>query len=170
MDKSITTALLIVISMIMAVMLFNSAYPAIVQGGEAINSMAYQASERLKTSITIVHSAAELNGDGWWQDSNSNGFFEVFIWVKNTGSVSLIAPERMDVFFGPEGDFVRIPFEAEAGSVYPRWSWQLENGVSWSPTATMRLTLRFTTPLASGRYYLKVVLPDGLEASTFAGY
>ena len=170
MDKAITTSLMIVISMVLALMLFNSAYPAIIQSGDAISSVAYQASERLKQDIRIIHSAAELDKNGWWQDANGNGFFEVFIWVKNTGALRLTAPERMDVFFGPEGNFNRIPYEAEAASAYPRWTWLVENAAEWSPTATLRITLRFTAPIMSGRYFLKVVLPDGLEASDFAGY
>ncbi|GAB4518141.1 MAG: hypothetical protein OHK0046_25520 [Anaerolineae bacterium] len=166
MDKTIVTALLIVISMVMAIMLFNIAYPAIVEGGEALNSMADQAEDRLRTQITIIHATAELDSNGLWQDTNANGVFDVFTWVKNTGVQRLIALDGLDVFMGPEGNFTRIPHESQAGGVYPRWSWHIENGTEWTPTATLRVTVHYQNPLAAGRYFVKVVLPNGIDSDT----
>ena len=53
MDKVITTAMLIVISMVMALMLFNIAYPAIIEGGDAIVSMAGRVEDRMRSQIAI---------------------------------------------------------------------------------------------------------------------
>src|SRR5689334_10362309 len=114
MDKAITTALLIVISMIMALLLFNIAYPAIVQSGDAIASMASRASDRMDTQIRIIHAAGELDSSGWWQNSNGNSEFEVFVWVKNLGDTRISALNSLDVFFGPEGNFTRIPHQSVA--------------------------------------------------------
>ncbi|MBL8164505.1 MAG: hypothetical protein JNJ61_21125, partial [Anaerolineae bacterium] len=60
MDKAITTALLIVISMIMVVMLFNAAFPAIIQGSDAITNMTDRAGDSMKSQIKIIHAAGEL--------------------------------------------------------------------------------------------------------------
>lgn len=169
MDKTITTAILIVISMILAVMLFNVAYPAIVESSEALDSMANQAEDRLRSDIAVIHATAELDSDGWWQDTDLNGFFDVFAWVKNTGTRRLIGIERMDVFFGPDGNFTRIPHQSEAGGLYPHWTWQIENGTDWNPTGTLRITLHYQVSLTQGRYYLKVVLPNGIDDEYFFG-
>ncbi len=64
MDKTITTALLIVISMVTAVALFNAAYPAVIKGGDAITSMANRADDRMQSQIAIIHMAGEQDSQG----------------------------------------------------------------------------------------------------------
>ncbi len=169
MDKTITTALLIVISMVMALMLFNAAYPAIVQGGDAIANMSNRADERMKSQIALVHAIGELGAGGLWQDANGDGQFEVFAWVKNVGANRIVAVERADVFFGRESNFVRIPYQAEANGSYPYWSYQFENAGEWVPTATMKITIHYQAPLGSGRYFLKVITPAGVSDEYFFG-
>ncbi len=166
MDKAITTALLIVISMIMVVMLFNAAFPAIIQGSDAITNMTDRAGDSMKSQIKIIHAAGELDSAGVWRDSNSNGQFEVFLWVKNVGSTRLTALEHSDVFFGPEGNFGRIAYNT--GS-YPYWTYALENATEWTPTATLRITIHYGVPLSSGHFFAKVTLPNGLSEDYFLG-
>jgi hypothetical protein len=168
MDKTITTALLIVISMIMVVLLFNAAYPAILQGSDAITNMTDRAEERMKTEISVIHAAGELDADGFWANTNGNSSFEVFVWVKNVGSTRLTAVEQSDVFFGPEGNFARIPYSASGGS-YPSWSWELENATAWTPTATLKITIHYGVPQSPGRYFIKVILPNGVSSDYFLG-
>ena len=170
MDKTITTAMLIVISMITALLLFNIAYPAIVQGGDAMTSMAYGITDRMKSDISIIHASAELTSSGWWNDGNSNGTFDVFGWVKNTGSSRIIALERIDVFFGPEGNFQRIPHQTQAGGSLPYWSAVLENGTNWDPTGTLQITLHHQPSLDHGRYFMKVTLPNGVSSDYYLGF
>ncbi|MFN8375908.1 MAG: hypothetical protein U0694_23925 [Anaerolineae bacterium] len=169
MDKAITTALLIVISMIMALMLFNIAYPAIIQSGDAIASMANRTSDRMDTQITVIHAAGELDSSGWWQNSNGNSEFEVFIWVKNIGDTRIIALDNLDVFFGPEGNFTRIPNQVNAGGSYPYWTWNVEGGTEWNPTSTLRITVHYQMPQAQGRYFFKVSTTDGVSAEDYLG-
>lgn len=163
MDKSITTALLIVISMVMALMLFNVAYPAVVQGGDAITGMAARTEDRMRSQIAIIHAAGELDSSGWWQDTNGSGDFEVFAWVKNIGDTRITALESTDVFFGPEGNFARIPHQSAAGGSFPYWSGQIENDTVWGPNATLRITVHYSAPLAAGRYFMKVTIPTGVS-------
>ena len=169
MDKIITTALLIVISIVMTLALFNIAYPAIIKGGDAITSMANRADERMKTQIAIIHAAGELNGDGIWQDTNNDGDFEVFMWVKNVGTSRIIGLDNIDVFFGTEGNFVRIPRQAAAGGGYPYWTAQLEDATDWSPTVTMEIAIHYHTPLTPGRYFGKVAVPAGVSSEYIWG-
>lgn len=169
MDKSITTALLIFVSMVMVVMLFNVAYPAIVEGGDAITNMASRTEERMQTQVAIIHATSELDDSGWWQDSNGNGQFEVYLWIKNVGDSRITALETSDVFFGPEGNFARIPHESTANGSYPRWSWSLENASEWTPTATLRIAIHYGAPLGQGRYFAKMIAPSGVWDDYFMG-
>ncbi len=166
MDKAIATTLLIVVSMILAVTLFNVAYPAAVQAGEAIQSMASRSQERMRSEIALVHVAAESGAADWWED---NGTFDVIGWIKNVGSNRITAIERADLFFGPEGNFARIPHEDVAGGAFPYWTYTVENADDWSPTATLSVSIHSTSALAPGRYFFKFVAPNGLAVDTVVG-
>lgn|SRR5450432_4130945 len=161
MDKVITTALLIVISMVMSLALFSAAYPAIISGGDAIVNMTSRQEDRMKSQVSIIEAAGELDSSGQWQDVNGDGQFDAFIWVKNIGATTISAVERTDVFFGREGDYVRIPFQADAGTNYPFWTWNLENGSEWTPTTTLKITIHYQNPIAAGRYLAKVNIANG---------
>ncbi|MBK8020052.1 MAG: hypothetical protein IPK19_01190 [Chloroflexi bacterium] len=169
MEKSITTALFIVVSMILALMLFNVAYPAVTEGGDAVVSMANDVAERMRYDIEIIHASAELDDSGWWQDFNGNGQFDVNVWVKNIGDERIIGLDRVDVFFGREGNFARIAYVDEASGSYPNWTATVENGADWNPTGTLRITIRYQAPLTRGRYFVKVILPNGISSEYFLG-
>jgi hypothetical protein len=169
MDKVITTALLIIASMVLAVVLFNSTYPAVTNSGQAISVMASRADDRLQSQIVVIQVAGEKAG-GWWQDVNGNGYFDVFAWVKNIGTTRIFPIQAMDVFFGPEGNFVRIPEASQAGQAYPRWTGQIENGSEWTPTATLKITISYAEPLPAGRYYLKVTAPNGVFSDDYVSW
>lgn len=161
MDKIISTALLTVVSMILVVVMFNSAYPAVQEGSQSITSISQRAETEMRSDITLIHSAAELDQSGWWQDTNSNGRFDVFTWVKNTGVTRFNNIEGMDIFFGPESNFTRIPHESNAGGSLPYWTYSVEDGGEWVPSATLRINVQYGAPLASGRYFIRVVIPTG---------
>ncbi len=170
MDKVITTALLIVIGMVLAVTLFNAAYPAVMDSGQAISDMAGRTQDRMQSQIEIIHVAGELDSSGWWQDVNGNGYFDVLVWVKNVGSTRIFPIESADVFFGPEGNFARIPQASQAGEAYPRWTGQIENGSEWAPTTTLKIAIAYELPLPAGRYFIKVAAPNGVFDDDFAGW
>jgi len=149
LDKTIVTALLIIAGVISAVFVFNSIYPAIVQSGDAMTSMERRIDERLKSQIEIIH-ASRSGGD-------------VLVWVKNIGTLRVGAVESSDVFFGPEGNFIRIPY----GSGAPHWEYAVETGTAWDPTATVKITIVDFSPLTAGRYFAKVVLPNGIDDEYF---
>jgi archaellum component FlaG (FlaF/FlaG flagellin family) len=169
MDKAITTALLIVASVVMALMLFNAAYPAIVEGGDAITSMADRTGDRMRSQISVIHATSELNASNTFADTNGNNEFDVFFWVKNTGATRITAIENMDVFFGPEGNFQRIRHQSATGSGFPYWSYTIEDAADWDPTTTLRITVNLGTTPAQGRYFIKVTTSTGAADDTFLG-
>jgi archaellum component FlaF (FlaF/FlaG flagellin family) len=152
LDKTIVTALLVIAGVISAVFVFNSIYPAIVQSSDAMTSMERRMDDRLKSQVEIVHAAKSGS--------------QVFIWAKNVGSTRIIGVESCDVFFGPEGAFSRIPY----GVGTPHWEYGVENGTEWTPTATVKITIVDYSPLLSGRYFIKFVLPNGVSDEDYSSW
>jgi hypothetical protein len=131
--------------------------PAISRAGHALVSSADVADDRLSSRIEIVHATGQV------------GATQVDAWVKNTGASQIIALDKMDVFFGPETDFQRIPYGG-AGCTAPCWEFELENDTAWNRTATLHITitLEAADALVSGAaYFVKTVAPNGVEDSKF---
>ncbi|MBN1314724.1 MAG: hypothetical protein JXA42_04630 [Anaerolineales bacterium] len=152
MDKTIITAFLIVAGVLSAIVLFNAVYPAVVRGGEAMAQMENRIGDRLQSQIKIIHATASGNS--------------AYVWVKNIGSMRLITYENIDVFFGLEGDFSRIPQGFGAGTRY--WIGELENNDRWDPSTTLKITIVDQSgSLPSGRYFIKVVIPNGISDESY---
>ncbi len=140
---------MIVASVVAAVMVFNAVYPAITTGSSDLVGMKARLDERLRSQIAIIHAAESPD----YTDV-------VLVWVKNVGSSSIKAVERCDVFFGPEGNFQRIPY----GSGDPHWVYAVENDSFWKPTATLRVTIDTNYALSPGeRYFIKMTTPSGIS-------
>ena len=151
MDKIIVTVFLTIAGVVTAILLFNTIYPAAVESGAAMTGMEGRIDERLRSQIEIIHATGK--------STNS----DVSIWVKNVGSVRIGAIERCDVFFGPEGNFARIPYGSDEGPPY--WEYALENNdTEWDPSSTLKILIRYGGSFPSaGRHFLKVVLPNGVS-------
>lgn len=169
MDKTITTAFMVIVSVVASVMVFNALYPAIVQSNNAMIIMKSRLDDRLQSEVEIIHASGELDGSGAWQDVNGDGRFNSFIWVKNIGASRISALERIDLFYGPEGNFSRIPHQNNAGGSFPYWTASLENDTEWNPTATLKITIHYSSALPTGRYYIRIVTPNGIEDTYLTG-
>lgn len=149
MDKVITSVFLIVASVIAATLVFNAAYPAILASADAMTSMKSRIDERIRSEIAIIHAVKSASYSDVAQ-----------VWVKNIGATSIKAVERCDVFFGPEGNFERIPYGA--GDRY--WTYEVENDTYWNPAATVKITVDLDYMLVQGeRYFYKMVTPNGIS-------
>jgi hypothetical protein len=152
LDKVITSIFLVIASVVCTVAAFRAVYPAVIRSSDAMVSMKTRLDERLKSQIEIIHATG----------SGSNGN----VWVKNIGSLRIAAVESCDVFFGPEGDFSRIPYQSEATG-NPYWAYELEGDSSeWTPAATLKITIYYGSVL-SGRYFVKVIIPNGIADDTY---
>lgn len=169
MDKAVTTSIFVAVGMILAMMLYNVVYPAAIEGGDAISSMTDRVTNRMRTQIAVIHATGELDPDGNWQDANGNGVFEATFWIKNIGETRITPVETLDVFFGPEGNFARIPHEATVSGSYPRWRATIETGNDWVPRGTLRLDVQYSAALPEGRYFFKISLPNGVYDEVFLG-
>jgi hypothetical protein len=127
-----------------------------------MSSSSDQVDKRIKTQIEIIHIVGELDDSGVWQDTNSDGYFNVFIWVKNVGATRIVDVEESDVFLGPEGDFARIPYTGDAGGGYPQWDFAVENDTEWRTGATVKFTVSYSSALSQGSYFTKLTTPSGI--------
>ena len=129
--------------------------PAISRSGQALVMSADVANDRLSSRIEIVQATGIVDDT------------QALAWVKNTGSTTISAVTKSDVFFGPETDFQRVPY-GDPGCTAPCWNYTLENDTKWNPAATLRITVLLAAPLqVSTTYYFKVVIPNGLEDLKF---
>ncbi|MGA2159179.1 MAG: hypothetical protein WB588_02305 [Dehalococcoidia bacterium] len=147
MDKVMVTLLLIIGGVVCCMVVINAIYPAITQSTGAISDATGKIDDRIRCKIEII----EISNSG------SN----IYVWVKNVGASRILGIQNSDVFFGPEGNFARIPF-GSSGSGLPYWSYTIENGTEWGPTSTVQLTI-FLASAPSGSYYFKFVLPNGIS-------
>jgi hypothetical protein len=167
MDKVISAMLLVLAAVIGVGLVLNSALPAIGRASGAVSSSSAAVDERLKTQIEIIHTVGELDSSGVWQDTNGNGRFDIFVWVKNVGAARIVAEEECDVFFGQQGDFDRIPYTGDAGGGYPQWNYETENNTEWVPGATTKFTISYSAALSQGTYMIKVTTPTGVVDEDF---
>jgi len=162
MDKVLSTVLLVIAAVVTAAMVINAVYPAVGISVSALNSVSAKAADRVRSQASIIHAVGELDQNGNWQDTNSNGTFDIFIWVKNTGTITIDNMENGDVFLGSSGNWVRVPHEDYAGGTYPRWNYTVENGSEWMQAATLKICLSYNGALPSGEYRIKIIIPNGI--------
>ena len=164
MDKALSTILLVIASLVCAVLAINAIYPATGISSSALGSASAQMGERIKSQITIIHCAGELDENGVWQDTNLDGNFDVFIWVKNIGGITIDNPENCDLFIGgDDGSWSRIVHEDWAGGALPSWSYTIDSSDEWDRETTMMVEVSFEGPLASGEYRIKIIIPNGIS-------
>jgi hypothetical protein len=156
LDKVIVTALLIIAGVVSAITIFNGVYPAIGKSTDAITNMQARVDDRLKTQIEIIYGAkgSDQSGD------------TALIWVKNVGALRIAPPQASDLFFGPEGNFSRIPYQLGT----PHWEYAIENGANWDPASTLQITITGYGALPPGRYFARVVLPNGVSNDYFLSW
>jgi len=87
----------------------------------------------------------------------------VKVWVKNIGIHSISGPliEKSDLFFGPRGNFTRIPY---GGPGPPMWEYTIANDDGdgdWEPGETIEITITVDYTLGPGDYYVKFVTYRG---------
>lgn len=148
--------MLTIASIVAIVAVVNSVLPSVGRTSGALVSASSVVEDRISSQIQIVHATGQ------------NGNPEATVWAKNIGSAAVDPLSRVDVFFGPTGNFQRIP-QGAAGCSAPCWEYTLENGTgTWEQTSTLRVTIHNGSNLATGTtYYVKVVTPNGITDSKF---
>jgi archaellum component FlaG (FlaF/FlaG flagellin family) len=168
MDKVLSTILLMVAAVVCVTLVINAVYPAITSSTGALGSASARMNERMRSQIEMIHASGELDESESWQDTNSNGYFDVFVWVKNVGAEPVVDVERCDVFLaGNQTAWAWIPHADYAEGAYPQWDYVIENGSTWSTAVSVRMEISYESPLASGEYRAKLLIPNGVSDEYF---
>jgi len=147
--------MLTIAAIVSIVAVVNAVLPSVGRTSGALISASNVVEDRIASQIEIVHATGE-DGDP-----------DASVWVKNTGASTIAPLTRVDVFFGPAGDFQRVPYGG-AGCTAPCWEYTIENATDWEPTSTVNVVVHADTNLATGTtYYVKVVMPNGIADSKF---
>jgi hypothetical protein len=134
----------------------NAVLPAVSKTTGSLLASSDVVQDRIASQIEIVHA------------TGIDGSPEARIWVKNVGAARIAPVARLDIFFGPTGDFARIPYGTDDSCVAPCWYDTLENATTWEQTSTLRVTVKLEDNLATGTtYYMKVVTPNGTLDSKY---
>ena len=169
-DKVISTSLLVVATVAAAMVMISAVMPAIARSGNAITRSSARVDDRIETQVSIVYGTAELDSNGAWQDTDSDSYFDVWVWVKDVGASRIIGIDQTDVFFGVTGNFIRVPHVNDAGGAYPSWSYTVENGTEWENSVTIKITIHYEAAKASDTYEVKVVVPPGAYDDHFFSF
>lgn len=141
--------------MVASLAIFNGVYPAITQSSGVITSATDKVNDRIKSQIEII----QVNDNETTVD----------VWVKNVGSSYIDVIERCDIFFGPQGNLIRVNY-GEEGTPLPYWNYQLEGNASeWGPQSTIKATINLDATLTAGLHLFKMVLPNGVANSITFG-
>lgn len=148
--------MLTIAAIVAIVAVANAVLPSVGRTSGALISASGVVEDRIASQIEIVHATSQ------------DGSADANVWVKNIGSQTVDPLSRVDVLFGPSGNFQRIP-QGSAGCAAPCWEYTLENSTStWEPSSTLRITVHFSSNLATGTtYYVKVVTPNGIDDAKY---
>ncbi|MBI4294923.1 MAG: hypothetical protein HY669_02005 [Chloroflexi bacterium] len=156
--------------MVAAILVVNTTYPAIVRSSNSIVNISGRMEDRIETQISVVYATGELDSSGSWVDTDSDGYFDVTVWLKNVGSSRILGIDQTDVFFGQAGAYTHVPYVDYAGGGYPRWSYTLENGAEWGNTVTLKISIHYNSALTTGTYLVKVITPSGAYAEQYFSF
>ena len=156
MEKAITTAMLVIASVIAALALINAVLPATGKSAGALLTANKTAAERIKTDIAIVHATG---------DATNN---KVTVWVKNIGTQSIKPVNSSDVILTTPTDVLRLPYVASCASEC--WDYCIEGSSGcvggssgdWIQAVTVKFTIN--TSVDTGNYNVSVAVVNAVKA------
>ena len=148
----ITTAILMIASIVAVVAFVNAVLPAVYGLSESYTSLSRNMENQLKTDINVIFIYPEDNN--------------VSVWIKNVGSSSIPFSQLQysNVFVFSSSGYWDANFES---GTLPSWDYTLENGDGndyWNRGETLKLTIDFQD-LEPGTYKLNFFLYNGVSAS-----
>ncbi|AKB33310.1 hypothetical protein MSSIH_2620 [Methanosarcina siciliae HI350] len=147
----ITSAILVIVSVIAAVAFVNAVLPSVYGLSESYSSVARSMEDQFKTDIDIIFI---------YPDGN-----DVYVWIKNVGSsdIPLSKLQYCDVFIVSSSGYWNPGLEAASA---PSWDYTLENGDgdTWNRGETIKVTIALDA-LPSDIYKLTFFLYNGVSTS-----
>jgi flagellar protein FlaG len=153
MEKAITTALLVIASIIAAIALTNSVLPAVGRSTGAVLTSSAEVAGRVKTDLSIVFASGNTSST------------EITYWTKNVGLQEILGADKSDLFLTTPTVIKRIDHLASCSSESPDcWSYSFEGGATnWIQATTIRVSVRLIT-LTTGQHTVRFVVPNGVSA------
>lgn len=150
MEKAITTAMLVIASIVAAIALINAVLPALGKSSSALAVANSEAAKRIRTDVEIIHSTGDVSGT-------------ITVWVKNIGTQVIKSVKSSDIIVTkPSGTVARLPYVSGCSSEC--WDFTLEDSApDWTTAVTVKFTL--TTSVATGSYSISVAVPNGISAT-----
>ena len=152
MEKSITTAMFLIASIIAALALTNAVLPAMGKSAGALVTANKSAAERIRTDIAIVHATGDATSD------------QVTVWVKNIGTQSIKPINASDLFLTTPTSVLRLPYVSGCSSASsPCWDYSIEgSSTDWIQAVTVKFTIE--TSMDTGNYNISVAVVNAVEA------
>lgn len=158
--ETISSAIIMIASVICAATFAAAVFPAIIGASAPVIASTDTLNDRIQTDIKIIHEANNADGS------------EGYIWVKNVGNNRIHSNliEDSDLFFGEEGDFMRIAYNGTIATS-PSWNYQIENtgNTRWEQGETIRITVNMSSdPITSGEeYFVSFILYNGISDNDY---
>ena len=148
MEKVITTAMLVIASLIAAIALINAVLPATGKSASALATANSEAAKRIKTDIDVIYATGTTSGT-------------ITIWVKNVGAQIIKSVKDSDIIIIKPNGASRLSYESGCSSEC--WDFTLEDSATdWTTAVTVKFTV--TTEVAVGNYSVSVAAPNGITA------
>ncbi|MCH8279500.1 MAG: hypothetical protein J4O03_11940 [Chloroflexi bacterium] len=149
MQGVISTALLLIASVIAATALINAVLPAANKSSGALLAANSVAADRIKTDIEIVHASG---------NDTSN---KITLWVKNIGTKNIAPISASDVILTTPSDILRLPYVSGCSSEC--WDYLVEDsGSDWKQSVTVKFTL--STSVTTGVYTITLSVVNAVSA------
>ena len=149
MEKSITTALFIIASIVASMALINAVLPAANKSSGALLLANSDAADRIRTDIEIVHVSGNATTN------------KITLWVKNVGTKNIVPVNLSDIIVTTPSDVLRLGYVDGCSSEC--WDYLIEGGgTDWSKSVTVKFTI--STSVATGVYNVKVSVVNAVSA------
>ena len=152
-SEVMSSALLMIATIIAAVALINAVFPSVYSMAGSITSATGTVNDRMKSDIKFIYETT---------DGNHN----LTAWIKNTGKTQLVPSSfnNTDIFYGEtDSQMTRAVLNSTSA---PSWTYAIENDNGngrWDPGETMRITIVSDQPFVAGSdYKIRAVLYNGV--------
>jgi hypothetical protein len=166
MEKPLAMMLLTVGGFIAAATLLTTVSPSVIKTGNAIAADRASISEQSLQEVVVVNAMSELDGTGSWQDTDLDTYFDIWAWVKNTGSVTISDLADTDVFLHGGGTSTRIPHATDTAG-YPQWTASVVGGGTWVEASVVAITVHYSAAVSPGAYAVEFVTSQGAGSVRF---
>ena len=149
MEKSITSALFIIASIVAAMALINAVIPAAGKSSGALLMANAEAADRISTDIEIIHASGNATTN------------KITVWVKNIGTKNIAPIRASDVILTTPSDVLRLPYVSGCSSEC--WDYSIEgSGSDWKQSVTVKFTL--LTSVTTGVYTITLSVVNAVSA------